>query len=436
MTHLWKSSGTKRTIWWYYSPSPTLHQYLGDMRNAIRYGVMKSYVHWKDSGDMYSSIDLRREMRTWFNFQYSYAKHHINPVCKSSVAILRSFRKNRHRKKYPQVKKLSMRLDSDLVKLVGNDLRITIRPGEYQFIPIDTVNKKWDEYSKHKIGEVLITDSIVAVSFSFDNGKPTSKEKIALDLNFKTIDGTILNSRGVKKVFSQSISNDIDNSKHIVKIQNDFSRRRRKIQKHVKNPKKRNRKLRETRGRQRKRITDALHKLSSKMVKDNSNSSFVLEDLTNIRKTTHPQSKKLRTYLNRWPYSQFQKMLDYKSQFKTIYVNPEGTSSRCPVCGGMLKHPFWKISRCIKCGRDYDRDRLASLAIALRGLYLCGDPFPVSAITSVPSVMDEYLYVSNRPDVVDAGGTEMVNASKEIEHNNVFYAKQKNSQVFRTAHNP
>jgi putative transposase len=69
------------------------------------------------------------------------------------------------------------------------------------------------------------------------------------------------------------------------------------------------------------------------------------------------------------------------------------------------------MSRCKKCGRDYDRDRLASLAITLRGLYLCGDPFPVSAIVSLPSVREEYLYINHIPDVAEAGGTEMANAS-------------------------
>ena len=62
---------------------------------------------------------------------------------------------------------------------------------------------------------------------------------------------------------------------NIVSIQNDFSRRRRRIQKHLRNPQKR--------------------------------------------------KKKIRTHLNRWPYNQFQRMMEYKSKNRTIYVNPEGT---------------------------------------------------------------------------------------------------------------
>ena len=403
MTHLWKSPGSKRTILWPYSPSPLLLQYLEDMRDAIRYGVMKSYLQWKNSGYVPSPIELRKEMKPWFDSRYSYAKHHINPVCRSSVAILKSFRKNHHKKRYPEVRRLSIRLDSELVKIAGDKIRITIRPGEYDYIPINAGNKKWSEYSNYRIGEVLITDKVIAISFIFPNNV-LSDEKIGIDINFKSIDGTVVNKGEVKETFTEYIPN-------IARIQNDFSRRRRQLQKHIKNKKKRYKKLKESRGRQRNRIKDVLHKLSSKIISEHLESSFILEDLRTIKKDSNNKSKKLRTYLNRWPYSQFQKMLEYKSQFRSVYVNPKGTSSECPVCGGRLEHPIWKISRCKNCGRDYDRDRLASLAITLRGLYLCGDPFPVSAMASLPSVRDEYLYINHRPDVAEVGGIEMVNAS-------------------------
>ena len=88
-------------------------------------------------------------------------------------------------------------------------------------------------------------------------------------------------------------------------------------------------------------------------------------------------------------------------------MNPGGTSYECPVRGGRLKHPTWKISYCSTRDHDYDRDRLASLAISLRGHDLCGDPFPVSAESSLPSVMDEYLYTGKQPELSGTGRTEM-----------------------------
>ena len=66
-----------------------------------------------------------------------------------------SYRKG---KRYPEVKKLAMRLDSELVQIVGNAMRITIRPHEYELIPLNTENRKFHEYAKYRISEVLITD--------------------------------------------------------------------------------------------------------------------------------------------------------------------------------------------------------------------------------------------------------------------------------------
>ena len=103
-------------------------------------------------------------------------------------------------------------------------------------------------------------------------------------------------------------------------------------------------------------------------------------------------------------------MVEYKSPKRTIYVSPRGTSSECPVCGGKLEHPAWAVSRCRTCGADYDRNRLASLAILLRGLRLCGQPFAVSADASWQSMRDEYLGAGSRPDAARAGWTEAANA--------------------------
>ena len=410
MSHVWKSSGEKRTIWWYYEPSDQIMFYLKDMRDAVHYGVLKAEELRRINKKMPSPIDLRREIKTWFDSTYSYAKHHINPVCRISIAILRSFRKNRKDKKFPDVRKLSMRLDSELVKLQDGFLRITIRSAEYEYIPINRKHSKFNEYSEFGISELLLTERKVVLSFKRPNNKEIGEKKIGVDTNFSNLSMTVVNEGKITDVLVKS-------TKDVVKIQNDFSRRRTKAQKHIRNPQKRDRKLRHARGRQRNRVRDELHKLSRKLVDANSDATFIVEDLTNIKKTAKPESKNLRKNLNRWPYAEFLRMIEYKSQNKTIKVNPGGTSSECPVCGGRLKHPTWKISRCENCGRDYERDRLASLAITLRGLDLCGDPFPVSAESSLPSMMDEYLYVRNQPEIPEAGRTEMTYDPNETMNN-------------------
>jgi transposase len=53
------------------------------------------------------------------------------------------------------------------------------------------------------------------------------------------------------------------------------------------------------------------------------------------------------------------KIVAYKLERKTIYVNPGGTSSECHECAGKLKYLTWKISRCDNCDLDYYMDWLA-----------------------------------------------------------------------------
>ncbi len=407
MSHAWSSSGEKRTVWWYYEPSDQVIRYLRDMRDAVHYGLLKAEEMRRINGRIPSPIDLRREIKPWFDSTYGYARHHINPVCRSSIAILRSFRKNRRGKKYPEAKKLFMHLDSELVKLQDGFIRITMKPHEYEFIRVNNRHSKFVEYSKYGISELLLTDRKVILSFRKPDQKRIRERKIGIDINFSNLSMTVINHGMIENVSTKSTDN-------IVKIQNDYSRRRKKIQKHIRNPQKRYMKLKETRGRQSRRVKDALHKLSATLIRENPDTTFIVEDLTNIRKTANPQSKKLRTYLNRWPYAEFIRMIEYKSPNKMIKVNPGGTSSECPVCGGKVKHPTWKISRCMNCDRDYDRDRLASLAISLRGLDLCGDPFPVSAESSLPSMMDEYLYNRSMPDAHGAGRIEMAYVPNKV----------------------
>jgi putative transposase len=416
VAHPWRSRGEKRTLVSGYEPPLEVAAYLKDMQEAIRYALLLAYGGAiRGGGRIPSPITLRREMKDWFYARYDYARHHVNPVCRAAIAMLRSYRKNHHgRLGVPQVRKQAMRIDSELFRVIGGEARITLQPGKYVWLPLNTKHKHYEEYSRGKPSELLITDRMICITFAVGGGdteKALGSRLTASDLNFHSVDST---SASTSKQDVKLTGVGTTPLGRIVQVQNDFSRRRRMLQKHVRNPAKRNKKLVETRGRQRNRVRDALHKLTSTQVSQSPDTSFILEDLTSIRKTGKGKSKggarKLVAYLNRWPYRMYQRMIEYKSPCQTVYVNPRGTSSKCPVCGGTLKHPAWGVSYCERCGVSYDRDRLASLAILLRGARLCGYPFTVSADASWPSMRGEYLYAGCLPGAAGAGGTEEANA--------------------------
>jgi len=343
------------------------------MRDALRMALVYAYVMAReDNSRVPSPIALRRGFREWFYSRYGYARHHINPVCRNAVALLRSYKRRHKRLEIPEVKRLAVRIDAELFKIEqeqGNDgsvsAKITLQPFRYGYITFTPRHKRWEEYSRGRASELLITDRRLFITFVTSDGKkkPLGSRFVASDINFNTIDSTIASKEGETVKLRQVKTEPIG---RIARIQNDFSRRRRRIQLHVKNPQKRAKKLRETRGRQRNRIRDALQKLSTEQVRKNPGASFIFERLTGIRENGNAEkSRKLRTYLNRWPYRMYQSMVEYKSPFMTVYVSPGGTSSRCPVCGGRLEQPAWAMSRCEKCGADYGRNRLSSLAILL-----------------------------------------------------------------------
>jgi putative transposase len=411
--HRWRArEGEKRTIAVEYQPSERILKYLADMRNALTMVLAHGYVLARNGGDgrVPNPVALRRKVKPWFDSAYgAYAKHHVNPVCRAAVALLRAHRKRNKRLGLPQVRRLAMRIDSELFRVVENEdgtvvLRVTLEPFNHEYITFTPRHKRWREYSKGKVSEILLTDKRLYITFAAGAGgeKPLGGRFMGVDLNFHTIDSTVFNGSRLMPPSTESL-------KRVAQVQNDFSRRRRRLQLQIRNPQKRARKLAETRSRQRNRVRDALQQLSTRIVDENPTTTFVFEDLRGIKnggKKQKTTSRKLRTYLNRWPYRMFQDMVEYKSRCRTLYVSPRGTSSECPVCGGKLKHPAWAVSRCKTCDVDYGRDRLASLAILRRGLRLCGQPFAVSADASWQPMKDEYLYTPGRPEAGRAGWTE------------------------------
>ena len=138
-----------------------------------------------------------------------------------------------------------MRLHGDPDEAVLKFDKLTVQThGEY--IPVNDHHSKYDEYSQYGVSELLLTDRKVVLSFKKPHQKDIRERKIGIDVNFSNLSMTVINEGKVEKVLEKS-------TKNIVNIQNDYSRRRRNIEKHIRNPQKRHRKLKGARGRQKNR---------------------------------------------------------------------------------------------------------------------------------------------------------------------------------------
>jgi len=130
------------------------------MRDALRMALVYAYVMAReDDSRLPSPIALRRRFREWFYSRYSYARHHINPVCRNAVALLKSYKRRHKRLEIPEVKRLAVRIDAELFKIEqeqGNDgsvsVRITLQPFRYGYITFTPRHKRWEEYSRGGVG--------------------------------------------------------------------------------------------------------------------------------------------------------------------------------------------------------------------------------------------------------------------------------------------
>ncbi|MEM3064726.1 MAG: transposase [Candidatus Nitrosotenuis sp.] len=131
------------------------------------------------------------------------------------------------------------------------------------------------------------------------------------------------------------------------------------------------------RGRQTRRASQYLHKISKGIIQNakESKSAMVFEDLRGIRKLYkkgNGQGNKYRRKLNSWSFYEFQRQVEYKAAWEGIpvcYIDPKRTSKLCPVCGRSLQEDRQNCRKlwCSNCGRLMDRDVVASMNIAYKG---------------------------------------------------------------------
>jgi putative transposase len=130
--------------------------------------------------------------------------------------------------------------------------------------------------------------------------------------------------------------------------------------------------------RQARRVQQFLHWISKDIVckAKESNSIIIFEDLKGIRKLYRKgngQGNKFRRRLNGWSFYELQRQIQYKSAWEGIlveFVDPKRTSQLCPICGDRIQED--RLNRrkllCINCGKSMDRDVVASMNIAHKGV--------------------------------------------------------------------
>jgi IS605 OrfB family transposase len=127
-------------------------------------------------------------------------------------------------------------------------------------------------------------------------------------------------------------------------------------------------------GREERFVHDRLHKLSRHIVKWSrqfEKPCIVFEDLKEMRDSID-YGTRMNRRLHHLPFRALQFYTSYKAAFKrmpTVWINPEYTSQRCPMCGHTERaNRKKKRFKCKDCEHQDHSDRGASVNIAVKGI--------------------------------------------------------------------
>jgi len=356
-----------------YEATGDIRRVLEDFRDMINFCVQRALERGVTSFAKLRNLIYEEFKGKWPN----YASHYCHSAVRVATSMLKTWR-NKCRKgnanpdRPPMAKKLFMRLDDHIAKFKGDKVVITTAPRHYIELRliVGDYQRKFVEAWKRgelKVGEIIVNGKYVFIPFrrTVDLTKPD--EWIALDMNETNVTGVSTNPHVLRWDLSE-----------LRRIYWTYHEIRRRIQT-IKGPRKA-RLLEKYSRRLKNRTRDLLHKISRTIVDTarELRAGIIMEDLNGIKQKNNGRSLNRRLH-GFWPVRRLQFYIDYKTKLVGLpihYVNPKGTSSRCPTCGSRLVLNRHRELRCPNCGLEGDRDVIACLNI----LKMWGVPVPPESL--------------------------------------------------------
>jgi putative transposase len=269
---------------------------------------------------------------------------HIGLPSAISNQVLRKYGKNKKCKSINE-KKIKLVAPSQSVKIDGNQIKI---------VPLKITLTNESKYKITEVYQIELDATYAYVAFSKANENQLDTNKFI---------GADLNATSHCAVAADPVSGKVIKlGKQAPHIHNKYKALRSSLQKQ-----KLYKKLKETKGKETRKVKDVNHKISKQIVqfaKDN-NCGIKLEKLTGIR-NNKKNNRTFRYTLNSWSYYQLGVMIAYKALLAGIpvqYIDPAYTSQNCSRCGHLGKRNV-KVFRCANCKHTGHADVNASFNIA------------------------------------------------------------------------
>jgi len=130
------------------------------------------------------SKEYKKELRESLLVDWPYAAHWVDSAIKTAYSTLKSWRKNyvkgERKRRRPTARRLFVRAKQTLIKLEGEKLRLTVKPGEYVYLDL---SKRYfplpQEVSSAGLGEPIITPEKIHLPVHYEDGNQGGKPAVA-----------------------------------------------------------------------------------------------------------------------------------------------------------------------------------------------------------------------------------------------------------------
>jgi putative transposase len=304
------------------------------------------------------SKEYKKELRDRLLVDWPFAARWVDSSIKTVYFIFKSWRKNYvkgHRKRRrPAARRLFARVKQALLKLEGEKLRVTLKPGEYVYLDL---SRRYfplpREVSSAGLGEPVITPGKVHLPVHYGDECLDGKPAVAWDFNLLSLDGYSPETGWVR----------IDTSK-LASVHISSFEKRRSVQRKASRSKRARRVLSKYSSRERNRARK--HQLEIARVVQSVCGSVGLEELS--KRGMYSRSRVWNRRISRSDWRSIARILEERmGGAKVKELDPYGSSSSCSRCGWHNRDLNGaEVFECGGCGLRINRQLNAAINLYMR----------------------------------------------------------------------
>ena len=274
---------------------------------------------------------------------WPYARAYVDSVIREAYGVMKAWMKKYVKgdagREKPIIKKRFARIRKDLYVFKDNKIKVCIIPGK-EYLEFDIKNawfiSKIPENAEMR--ELLLNEEYLIVTFRYEEEKNV-KDVIAWDLNVGSLDG-----------FNPElgwIRYDLRKLYHIHRV---HELKRKRLQSLTSKKPSVKKILKEYSMRERNRVKDLLHKLTTEISKKYTDYLHVFEDLKKEDMFNNSREHNRRISKSNW--KTIINLMSYKSSI--MLIDPRNTTKRCSRCGE-VNEANGRTYRCKRCSLEINR---------------------------------------------------------------------------------